>query len=344
MGSACKERVLAAIRRQRPDRVPRGELAIGDRLLRALADAAGFKGDDPLARRLAVHRHLRMDLVNLHEYPVEELGRDAEGRALFRGAFGEEFAVNAHGHALVRPALPAPEAAADYRPPNPARATARQLDFFRAHSDLFLLAQIGGPVSQLDWTLGTERMMVWCLDDLAAMTVYARRLVEFELGRAALFLDRGADGLLIADDIAFNSGALLPPAVMAALAWPLYREMIARIKARRDVPVFLHTDGDIRGLLDAIAACGFDGLHALQPSAGVDILDVKRRYGDRLCLMGNMDLDRLLPCGTPAEIAAQVRWLCRNIGAGGGYILSTCNILTDAIPLENAEAMYWEDG
>ena len=56
--------------------------------------------------------------------------------------------------------------------------------------------------------------------------------------------------------------------------------------------------------------------------------------------MGNLDLDRLMTFGTPEEVQAQVRWLCETIGPGGGFILSTCNILIDAIPPENALAMY----
>ena len=52
-------------------------------------------------------------------------------------------------------------------------ATTADLDFFRTESDLFLSAQIGGPISSLDWTLGMEDMMVWCLTDTDAMAVYA---------------------------------------------------------------------------------------------------------------------------------------------------------------------------
>jgi uroporphyrinogen decarboxylase len=72
----------------------------------------------------------------------------------------------------------------------------------------------------------------------------------------------------------------------------------------------------------------------------MDIEEVKREYGDRLCLMGNMDLDHLMPFGTPEEIAEQANWLCENIGKEGGFILSTCNILMDTIPVENARAIY----
>lgn len=340
MSTSHKQRMRDTLRHIRPDRVPKGDLGIESKLERALATAGGYFGDDPHPRRLAALRHLNADLAHLHEYPVTRVGTAPDGLPVFRGAFGEEFASGEYGHRLLRPVLEEAEEAFDYAAPSADLATTGALDFFRAESDLFISAQVGGPVSTLDWTLGMENMMIWSLTDQEAMVAYARQLMEFEIGRALRFLDHGADMILLADDIAFNSGPLLPPACMEKLAWPFYADMIRRIKAHRDVPVFLHTDGDIRSLLDNIVACGFDGLQSLQPSASMDIADVKRRYGNRLCLWGNLDLNHLLPFGTPAEVAEQARWLCRNIGHDGGFILSSCNILIDAIPPENAVAMY----
>ncbi|MEI6514723.1 MAG: uroporphyrinogen decarboxylase family protein [bacterium] len=340
MHSPRRQRVIDAIRHVRPDRTPKGDLAIEPKLLGALAKAGGFTGENPQHRRLAALRHLNADLAHVHEYPVQAIGTDGEGRPVFRGAFGEEFACAEYGHTLVRRALSEPAEAFDYVAPSLELATTADLDFFRKESDLFVSAQIGGPLSQMDWTLGLEEMMIWCLTDTDAMVAYARAMMEFEVGRALRFLDHGADMILIADDMAYNTGPFLPEACMEPLAWPFYADMIRRIKAHRDVPVFLHTDGDIRTLLDKIVGCGFDGLQSLQPSAGMDIEAVKKQYGDRLCLMGNLDLNRLMPFGTPAEITAEVHRLCRTIGADGGFILSTCNILVDAIPLDNAVAMY----
>jgi uroporphyrinogen decarboxylase len=335
-----RERVFCALSHCRPDRTPKGDLAIDARLQRALAEAGGYAGDDANARQLAAMRFLGADIAHVHDYPVQAIGSDAQGRPLFRGAFGEEFAVGEYGHALTRPAFADPSEAFAYRMPATDLFTAEKIDFFRREQDLFISAQVGGPISSLDWALGMENMMIWCLTEPDAMLAFAGKLIEFEIGRACRFLDHGADAILIADDIAYNSGPFMRPAAMARFAWPLYRAMIGRIKAHRDVPVFLHTDGDIRTLLPQIVACGFDGLQSLQPSAGMDILAVKRQYGDRLCLWGNLDLDRLMTFGTPAEVAAQARWLCQHIGADGGFILSTCNILIDAIPIENAIAMY----
>jgi uroporphyrinogen decarboxylase len=183
-------------------------------------------------------------------------------------------------------------------------------------------------------------MMVWCLTEPEAMLAFANQMAEFEVLRAFYFLDHEADAILIADDIAYNRGPSMRPQTMERFAWPFYKGIIGRIKARRNVPVFLHTDGDIRTLLSQIADCGFDGLQSLQPSANVDILAVKRQYGNRLCLWGNLDLDRLMTFGAPLEVVEKTRWLYRNIGYDGSFILSTCNIFIDAVPIENVVAIY----
>ena len=116
--------------------------------------------------------------------------------------------------------------------------------------------------------------------------------------------------------------------------------MIEEIKRYRDVPVFLHSDGNLNCILESIVGCGFDGLQSLQPSAGMDIGTIKNRFGGELCLMGNIDVDHLLPFGTEEQVRVNVLDTIRQAAPGGGYILSSCNVLTSAIPSVNTLAMY----
>ena len=335
-----KQRVISAIRHEQPDRVPKGDLAIENGLLRALIGDERFDESTEYERQLAARRVLGADLIDIHQFPMDEAGRDDRGFPIYRSALGDEHAITEGSSQLVKPALRDIADAATYRVPDLGQCRTEMLDWFRDHSDLFLLCQIGGPVSSLDWMLGTENFLVWCMTNTDEIIALARNVMKFEVGRAKIFLDRGADAILMADDIAYNSGLFLPPRIMERFVYPLWVDAVEQIKAHRDVPVLLHTDGDIRTALEPIVECGFDGLQSLQPSAGMDIEQVKRDYGERMCLMGNLDLDRLMTFGTPEEVEAQVRWLCETIGPGGGFILSTCNILVDAIPPENALAMY----
>lgn len=109
---------------------------------------------------------------------------------------------------------------------------------------------------------------------------------------------------------------------------------------RLGLPAMLHSDGNVSTLIDDILKAGFDGLHSLQPSAGVDIVAVKRQWGKELCLMGNVDLDYLLTLGKPQEVEAEVKRLICEVAPGGGYILSSTNVLARYVPPENALVMY----
>jgi uroporphyrinogen decarboxylase len=71
----------------------------------------------------------------------------------------------------------------------------------------------------------------------------------------------------------------------------------------------------------------------------MDIRKVKREYGKRLCLMGNLDLGYTLTRGTPAEVEAEVKERIRTIAPGGGYCLGSSNSVTEYVPLANYNAM-----
>lgn len=333
-------RVMNALARRKPDRVPRGDLAIEEGLLRRLIGEETFQRLNGPARLLEGWRQLDADLINVHDYPMDRVGESSEGHPVFRGVFGEEHVVSPRGALLTRPALENPAEARQWCCPGPGTCRTGLLDWYRPRWDGALFAQIGGPVSTLDWMLGTERFMTATATDPEETSLLAEKVSSYEIARAKIFLDHGADAILMADDIAYQRGPFLSPRTMDRIAWPIYRRMLREIKAHRNVPVLLHTDGNIRDLLDGIVESGFDGLHSLQPSADMDIHEVKERYGDRLCLMGNLDLNRLMPFGTPEEVSAEVRHLCDTIGLDGGFILATCNILTDALPVENVKTMY----
>jgi uroporphyrinogen decarboxylase len=292
-----------------------------------------------LAREKEARLLLGIDIVNIHEFPTKLLRYDTDGFPIYLSAFGDSFKDNGVSMHMVTPAFNDIEDESGYKTPDAGLCTTHALDYWRDNSDFYLFTQISGPVSALCWALGFEDAMCYCLSDTDEMVSLARKIMEFETARAKIFLDRGADAIMMADDVAFNHGLFLPPAQMDAIAFPLYKEAVANIKKHRDVPVFFHSDGNIMDALPFIADCGFDGLHSIQPSAGMDIEKVAGLYGGRLCLMGNMDLDYLLTFGSPDEVKKEAERLT-SLFKNGGFILSSCNILTNNVTPENALAMY----
>lgn len=335
-----KERVLAAIRHQPTDRIPKGDLLIENGLLKKLLPEEQYGHLSPMAQQIAVRELLNCDIMVVHEYPAELVGYADDGFPILQTILGDLYKDTGRSTHLIKPGLADIEEVDSYPVPDVKRAPTRQLDYFHKNSDLFLLGQINGPVGSAYWMLGMEDYMCYCMTNLDEVEELTRKIMEFEVERAKLLIRHGADGILLADDIGFNSGTMLPPNVMDRVAYPYFRQFIQEVKKYRNVPIFLHSDGNISSEIPKIIEAGFDGLQSLQPSAGMDIVKIKQEYGDKLCLMGNLDLDYLMPFGTPEDVEREVRRLIKHVALGGGFILSTCNILTDAVKPENAIAMY----
>jgi uroporphyrinogen decarboxylase len=101
--------------------------------------------------------------------------------------------------------------------------------------------------------------------------------------------------------------------------------------------VFYHTDGMIREILDDLIGLGFDALHPIDPTC-MDIVELKKKIGDRISLFGNVATD-LLQNGTPEEVEAVTREKIRVLAPGGGYCLASGNSVPEWAKFENYQAM-----
>jgi uroporphyrinogen decarboxylase len=107
--------------------------------------------------------------------------------------------------------------------------------------------------------------------------------------------------------------------------------------------VYFHSCGAVRKVLSDLVEIGLDILFPVQPNAwGMDHRELKAEHGDRLAFWGGIDVQQVLPFGTPEDVRQAVRERIEILGAGGGYILSSSHNLLKAFPLENIVAMYDE--
>lgn len=335
-----RERVSVTLAHREADRVPAGELSIEAGFANRLLGTSFPNDYQHYERDRRVRERLGMDYVNMGDWPAYDLGVDERGYRVFRSAYGDQYAVAGPTRRIVHPLVASMDEARSYRAPDPRQIKGELVRAFAADRDMFVFAQVGGPVTILDESLGMEDYMIAALENTDEIQHLSEAVMAFESEKAKILLDAGADAIIVGDDIAFNSGPFLPPRVMRQVVYPLYRWLIAEIKRHRNVPVLLHSDGQLTPVLDEIVACGFEGLHSLQPSAGMDIAEIKRRYGKVLTLIGNIDLDYVMTMAPPEEVEEVVKKTIDAAASGGGYILSTCNTLIDAVPPANAIAMY----
>lgn len=143
------------------------------------------------------------------------------------------------------------------------------------------------------------------------------------------------------DDIGGQNAMLISPDTFRRLLKPRLKELIDHIKGQADVKFMYHTDGSLADVIEDIIEIGVDVLNPIQTSAvGMETHILKEKYGDRLVFHGAIDVQQVLPASTPAEVRYDVAKRIHDLGRGGGYILSPChNIGSDVAP-ENMMAMF----
>jgi uroporphyrinogen decarboxylase len=151
--------------------------------------------------------------------------------------------------------------------------------------------------------------------------------------------DPAVDVLWYSDDIAYATGLMVSPTILRHYFFP-WLEQIGNIAKSAGKPLIYHTDGILYDVMEDIIACGVDALHPIEPKA-MAIADVKRRYGDRLCLIGHVDVD-MLTRGTQEEVRAQVRKNISDAWNGTGYCVGSGNSIPEYVEYENYMAMLDE--
>lgn len=157
--------------------------------------------------------------------------------------------------------------------------------------------------------------------------------------RAVEILGHSLGAIWYTDDIAFGTGLMVQPEFLRQQLFPWMKE-ISFLAKQADVPFLYHTDGNLWSVFDDFVEIGINAIHPLEPNS-MDAEEVKRKVGDRFCLVGNIDVD-LLSRGTPAEVRALVRDRITKLGYDGGYCVGSSNTIPYYVKVENYKAMIEE--
>jgi len=142
--------------------------------------------------------------------------------------------------------------------------------------------------------------------------------------------EAGIDVALLCSDYCYNSGPFLSPAMFDRFITP-YLASICR-EARKDgLYVIKHTDGNIMPIIESMVQAGPHALHSLDPMAGVDIREVKKKYGNRVALCGNVHC-AALQTGTDEDVKRSAEYCLKYGGENGGYIFATSNVPFKGMP------------
>lgn len=326
---------MAALARQEPDRVPVWELIVNDPTLSAWGAAS------------------------LTEFTEQE---DLDGITIFEDAQVRVFeGENGHGARIVDDwgiiwgmadlGIPYPMAgpigsSADlqrYTPPDPNAdfrlATLRRaVERFKGERAIVFLTHDGFEFPHY-LRGGMDHLMLDYMDNPGLAHGLAEMVTEYKIRLMQRAVEAGADAVVSGDDYAGRMAPAMSPAHFREYVLPYLTRSVAAAH-ELGVPYIKHTDGMIWPLMEMLVEeARVDAIDPLEPIAGMDIGEVKRKYGDRIAVIGNVDCTELLTAGSPADVEEAVKETIAKAGPGGGYILASSNSIHPAVKPENYRAM-----
>jgi uroporphyrinogen decarboxylase len=190
------------------------------------------------------------------------------------------------------------------------------------------------------WRLtGMVNFMMMMYDNPDFVHRVADMVTQYSLQQLEMLIDAGLDVLIVEDDIADKNNILISPEQFKTFVNPYNRKLVDRAHAA-GLKVVRHSDGNLWPILDLLLESGYDGLNPLEPQAGMHLKKVKDYCGDRLCLLGNIDCQDLLPRGKPEQVRDAVRQAIEDAAEGGGLIICSSNTLHPGVDPQNCIAMF----
>lgn len=339
-----RERVLTALDHRVPDRTPRdfwAEPSTWNRLLAHL-------GHDDKARVLD---ELGIDVRHLE---IPALPEQAVGGGVCRNYWGEQYVYRQTPWGPMRE---------DVRGSLAGAKTLADLERFDWPTpDWFDYTSLPGQCRRLErhallygfadvWqrpglVRGWEGMFFDMVERPDWVHFLCRKFTEFyreDYTRAAETTRGRIDLYLLISDLGSQASPLISLPMFRSLVAPYLKEMIDCIHGLGG-RVLYHSCGAIWPFIPELIALGVDVLDPIQPVGPPMAPErLKAEFGDRLSFHGGIDMQHLLPHGSPEQVRAEVRRYCDALGRGGGYVLAPAHLFQPDVPPENVLAVYQAD-
>ena len=184
-----------------------------------------------------------------------------------------------------------------------------------------------------EFVIGLHDCMIMTLEDIDLVGELMSRSADYFAELVARAVNEGIDALFISDDIAFNQGLFLRPELFGRVWQPHFDRVFAPALAA-DVPVIFHSDGKIDDAMEMFLDMGVAAITPMDPYS-VDYRDYKKRYGHRVTLVGNIDLQWPLATGTPEEVRKDVKEHAEVLMPGGRWVAGSSHSIVNYIPHDN---------
>jgi len=340
---SSRERVMATMNHQEPDRVPLYSFSVDAKFIKAFGDGNALK---------------TYEVMGLDSFPIRaqnwcqgmpamaSLVMDvAEENQTAGGAFGGWDGIDEFGRiwkkgSYIGGALKTRKDIDKYIPPlkleerTPPGVMEKYKELYPDKA--YCLNSHTGPFGLTMESMGFEHFFYSLFDDRDLVKEVIKRRTQWFIDICMYAQDLGADFVVMGDDVAYKGKTFVSPDDFRELAIPHFKRIVDAL----DIPVLWHSDGFIEPLIGLGVEAGFKGLHAIEPVAGNDLGRVKEKYGDKLVLLGNVDCVTVLTTTDLELVREDVDRCMGHAKKGGGYMLATSNSLHTSCTLEAVKEMY----
>lgn len=197
----------------------------------------------------------------------------------------------------------------------------------------------GGVIWQTlyEFVIGLHDCMIMMLEEPELFEELMSKSADYFVELIKGVIEEGVDVVFLADDFAFKSGMFVEPKLFERLWRPHFARMVEPA-LNANIPILFHSDGKIDEGMEMLLDMGISSLNPMDPS-GVDYRDYKKRYGHRVTLHGNIDIERPLVKGTPEDVERDVKEHMEVLKPGGRWIASSSHSIVNYIPHKNFIAM-----
>lgn len=328
---SSKERIILALNKKKPDRVPIGELVIDNKIIKGINE----KYKDVID--LAIGEGL--DLVGT-------VAKFNKVKDLNDGKYIDEWGVvykrsnDIFDHPVLGPIIDE-QTLKDFKFPDPnVPHRLRDLKKFvkKARGRIAVNFHTRVAFMWSAYLMGMDKlMMAMILKPKFAHSVL-ERVAEVNIKVIQKAIQCGADTISLGDDYCGNSGPLISPELFKEFIFPYLKETVSVIH-KEGALCIKHTDGNVLPILDQIIGTGVDCINPIDPLAGMKIGEVKQKYGNEICMMGNIDCTYTLCEGKIEEVEESVKNCIRDGAEGGGLVVASSNSIHSGVNPKNYSAM-----
>ncbi|NQV31890.1 MAG: hypothetical protein HQ515_04305 [Phycisphaeraceae bacterium] len=205
---------------------------------------------------------------------------------------------------------------------------------------------ISGVVYEICWYMrGLEQWFCDMLTQPEFCEALIDQTLKFWMDWFRVFLDEVGDVvdvIMIGDDLAAQTGPLFNPDIYRKIVKPRHKQLVQYIKSRTQAKIWYHTCGACRTYIPDLMDNGIDILNPVQISASnMDPAELKREFGNNLVFWGGgIDAQHVLPTGSPDQIRDHVRANVTAFKPGGGYVFNNVHNIQGGVPPENILALF----